>query len=550
MYKDRLVHLTTPNLYKIIVSITLGIIGFIGVFYSSRFDFNGFSINFIWSMILPILVTLAWGIKYGLISISLIISYPFIVGSYNGWASFVPAVSLLLLIIIHGYGAKKRIEKQSFFYHIYSLQLIYILMRFCLYLWIFPMLIQLNSWHPPFWSSIAYGSLGIDIIMLFAIKGIIVETIFIALCDALLLLPIVRKLFRLECSKGAKYNTRIITVLVAFGLFFSLIILWINNFLIEKNFSINWLMSPNENTRITILLTTILFFIMGGITVRYIQRMIEIQEELKFRESQLGNAIEEIETLNNELEQRVVERTEELQHAVTELEGFAYTISHDLKSPLRAIDGYSSIIKEDYGDTLHTEANEMIGGIQQISKDMIGLINRLLEYSTTSKAALFKEQVEMAQLIEKVFHECKMANSDRKIELQLDGELPTVYVDKILFKQLITNILSNSIKFTKEREIATITVGYYESFHEGVFYIKDNGVGFDMKYASKLFHVFQRLHRKQDFEGTGIGLATIKKIIQKHDGKVWIEGRLDQGASIYFTLPSIHNEMPEEASNV
>jgi signal transduction histidine kinase len=537
------INLRKTNLYKLIVSITLGFVGFIGIFYSSRFDFNGFYINFAWSICLPLLVTLAWGMRYGLISITLglVVLYPFILGSYNGWASIVPVISLSLWIIIHGYGGQKRLQKHRFYYNIYFLQLIYILIRMSLYLTLFPILIKLNGISPPLWSSQAYIDVELGIVALFAVKGIIVESILLALCDALLLLPFVRKILRLQCSRGAKYNTKIMLALVGFGLSFTLIVLEIQNYIIDKTHLFNWLINPNEKTRITFLLATILFFIMGGITIRFVQRVLETQEELKAREKQLASAIKEIKTLNDELEQRVVDRTAELQIAVNELEGFAYTISHDLKSPLRAIEVYVSLMQEDYRESINNEASENIMSVQEICKEMIGLINKLLEYSITSKATLFKENVQPKQIIETVFHQLELLNVGRKIELIFDGELPEITVDKVLFKQAITNIISNAVKFSRDREVAKITVGCTKSLNEYIFYIKDNGVGFNMKYSSKLFHVFQRLHRKQEFEGTGIGLATIKKIIQKHGGNVWIEGILNEGATFYFTIPSIKN---------
>lgn len=519
------------SLYKSVVSILLGFLGFVGIFYSSRFDFNGFSINFTWSIALPLLVALAWGIKYGILSITLglVALYPFILGRYNGWASMVAVISLYLWIIIHGYGGQKRLQVKKFYYNIYFLQLIHIVIRMLLYVTLFESLIKLNSSFPPFWNLQAYCKVETGIVVLFAVKGIIVESILVALCDALLLLPFVRKIFGLRISRGAKYNTRIMMAIVAFGLGFSLIILGIQNYIIDKIHPLYWLINTNEKTRLTFFLAVIFFFIMGGITLRFVQRMFETQEEIK--------------TLNDELEQRVQDRTCQLQNAVNELEGFAYTISHDLKAPLRAIDMYSSFIKEDYGASLNAEAGEMVEGIQKTSREMIGLISRLLDYSITSKTSLSKERVDAKYIIGEVWQQFKVMNPNRKMELIIEGDLPEIYVDKVLFKQVIVNIISNAVKFTKHRELAVITVGCLKERDEYIFSIKDNGAGFDMKYSSKLFNVFQRLHRKQEFEGTGIGLAAVKKIIQKHGGRVWIEGKVNEGAGVYFTIPLTEDEV-------
>ena len=248
-------------------------------------------------------------------------------------------------------------------------------------------------------------------------------------------------------------------------------------------------------------------------------------------------ANKEIKKLNEVLEQRVIERTMELQNAVNELEAFTYTVSHDLKSPLRAVDGYSRIIFEDYGEKLGSEVSETILDIRSICNDMIEMINRLLQYYTTSKAKLFKELVNSQEIFTKIFNELVSANIDREVKLIIETRLPKIYADKIMIRQAVYNILSNAFKFTKNQNKAVIQVGSTITENEYVFYIKDNGVGFDMEYSSKLFGIFQRLHTSDEFEGSGIGLVTVKKIIQKHGGRVWIEGKVNEGATVYFTLP-------------
>jgi len=253
-------------------------------------------------------------------------------------------------------------------------------------------------------------------------------------------------------------------------------------------------------------------------------------------------AIKEITMLNEDLEQRVLERTEELQGVVKELEAFTYTVSHDLKSPLRAVDGYSRIILEDYGHKLDSEGNEIICNIRNVCKDMIDMINQLLKYSTTSKAELFKEEFDMEERFKAIFAELKSANPDRKIMLTIETGMPKVFADRIMMSQVIYNVLSNAVKFTKHREVADISVGCTITPDEYVFYVKDNGVGFDMEYSGKLFGLFQRLHACDEFEGSGIGLVTVKKIIQKHGGQVRIEGVSGAGAAVYFTLPFMEQD--------
>ena len=251
-------------------------------------------------------------------------------------------------------------------------------------------------------------------------------------------------------------------------------------------------------------------------------------------------AIKEITILKDELEQRVIDRTEELQNAVNELEAFTYTVSHDLKSPLRAVDGYTKILREDFESKLGEEGSEIIGNIRIICADMIDMISKLLKYSTTSKADIVKEEIYIEEMFESIYKELISANLDRDITMTIETGLPHVIADKIMIRQAIYNILSNAVKFTQNREKAFIIIGCAITGDEYIFYVKDNGAGFDMDSSGKLFGIFQRLHTNDEFEGSGIGLVTVKKIIQRHGGRVWIEGKIDIGATVYFTLPFSH----------
>jgi two-component system sensor histidine kinase/response regulator len=239
----------------------------------------------------------------------------------------------------------------------------------------------------------------------------------------------------------------------------------------------------------------------------------------------------------SEKNQILEEKTVELKAMVNELEAFSYTVSHDLKSPLRAIEGYSKVILEEQGAILDDNVTTDISNIRNICSDMIAMIAKLLEYSTTARLEIYKEPVNISEMFSSSFAQLKSLYSERFIEFEFETGMPPVLGDIILLKQVIYNILSNAIKFTRNREKAIVVVGCKMGVGEYIFYVKDNGVGIDMEFSGKLFRMFQRLHSPEEFEGNGIGLAAVRKIIQRHGGKTWIEGKVNEGATVYFTLP-------------
>ena len=276
-------------------------------------------------------------------------------------------------------------------------------------------------------------------------------------------------------------------------------------------------------------------FLLVCILIFYIRKTSRMKKEMH-------NTSNELTRLHEDLELHVTERTVELQNAIHELEAFNYTVAHDLKSPIRAVDGYSRIILEDYGEKLEGEASEMVVNIRNICKDTIEMINSLLQYSTTSRLNLSMEEIDIKDIFISVFREFTAIHPERILELIIETKLPKVFADRVLLKQVISNIFSNTVKFTKDNEKSFIIVGNTILDNEYVFYVKDNGVGFDMEYAGKLFGLFQRLHSDEEFEGSGIGLVTVKNIIQRHGGRVWIEGEVNLGATVYFTLPFSRRE--------
>ncbi len=251
--------------------------------------------------------------------------------------------------------------------------------------------------------------------------------------------------------------------------------------------------------------------------------------------SQLEIQNKKLSEFNQNLEEKISERTEELELANKELEAFSYSVSHDLRAPLRAINGYIRIFHVDYFNKFDEEGKKLMQIIMDNARKMGLLIDDLLQFSRLGRKELSKSQFDMKELVYIVWNELKKNETDREIKLNAT-ELPVVYADQPSMKQVWANLISNAIKYTRIREEALIEIGMKKKEGESIFYVKDNGAGFDMKYYNKLFGVFQRLHSENEFEGTGVGLAIVERIITKHDGKVWAESVPDRGATFYFTL--------------
>jgi two-component system sensor histidine kinase/response regulator len=239
---------------------------------------------------------------------------------------------------------------------------------------------------------------------------------------------------------------------------------------------------------------------------------------------------------NAELLKRVEQRTVELEAANKELEAFSYTVSHDLRAPLRAVTGFSDILISDHANELSAEGQRLLNTVVGSAKRMEQLIEDLLAFSRLGRQPVAKRPLQFAVLVKGVMAEIEQQNSDRRVQFEM-GSLPDCEGEVSLLKQVMVNLISNAFKFTRGREPAVIEVGSREEDNETVYYVRDNGAGFDMKFAQRLFGVFQRLHRAEDFEGTGIGLSIVQRIIQRHGGRVWAEGQVGEGATFYFSLP-------------
>jgi PAS domain S-box-containing protein len=248
-------------------------------------------------------------------------------------------------------------------------------------------------------------------------------------------------------------------------------------------------------------------------------------------------AVEKVRQLNVELEQRVSDRTAELAAANQELEAFSYSVSHDLRAPLRHVNGFVDLLRQHTGESLDPKGLRYLEVIADAAHRMGELIDDLLAFSRTGRAAMRPDAVNLEQLVSEVIETMRAETQGRRIVWKI-GPLPVVNGDRAMLRQVLVNLLGNGVKYTRDREQAEITIGTENRGGETVVFVRDNGAGFDMRYMDKLFGVFQRLHSEEEFEGTGIGLALVRRIISRHGGRTWAEGKVNEGATFWFSLPA------------
>jgi light-regulated signal transduction histidine kinase (bacteriophytochrome) len=262
----------------------------------------------------------------------------------------------------------------------------------------------------------------------------------------------------------------------------------------------------------------------------------EAERMIKMLQRELEATNHEVLLLNLELEKRVDERTAELKAANQELEAFSYSVSHDLRAPLRTIGAFSEILLKDFGGQLSPEGQRLLNIVITSSGQMRQMIEDLLNFSRLGRQSLSIQVVDFSALVNEVLRDLRNGPSRAAVEVKVD-DLPPCKGDPSLLKQVFVNLLSNAFKFSRHKEKPVVEVGCTQQNGERTYFVRDNGAGFDMRHSEKLFGVFQRLHSGDRFEGTGVGLSIVQRIVHRHGGRIWAEAEVDKGATFYFTLP-------------
>ncbi len=293
---------------------------------------------------------------------------------------------------------------------------------------------------------------------------------------------------------------------------------------------------------VIVLASTIVVYVLTSILIKNHQ---QLAQELKKKQ----RAEEQFRQLNVELGKRVEKRTDELENALAELEAFSYSISHDLRAPLRAVNGYAGMLLTEHGESLEPEVASKLIAIKGNGQMMGQLVDGLLEFLQTGRENVTCQDVEPAEIAQCVLNDFRPEIEQRKIQIVV-GDLPPCYANSRLLYKVYNGLIGNAVKFTRNREPARIQIGAQQKDNRIVYFVRDNGVGFDMQYYDKLFGVFQRLHHLSEFDGIGASLAIVQRIIHRHGGNIWAEGEVDKGATFFFTLAKNHETIAQKEAGM
>lgn len=514
--------ISTYKFYMAVISGWLGL--FLSKYYIETDDI--YNTRIIWSMIFPLIIAIAWEVEYAVVTAAagLAIFIPFYVYPDRGYANILTTMLYLMLFIADG---ALIIKSNKLISNIksYLVQIVYgvlfIGINSAIYL-------EILMWNPTGYNEPIIRVMADYVLVTQNINFILSILMLTAIVNVLLYLPIIRKIYALPEISNGKRNNIYFMAAILFIVLFEMI-----NHLMSKSYYS--LISPSVSgiNKMSILVTAVFiicdFAIYISIDRENSNKMLLNSEE-NYQQSQI-----EIIKLNEGLEKAVEERTEQLKQAYDDLKSFSYTVSHEFKTPMREIDTYISIIEEDNFDKLDEQSIEDMNAIKRICKDTIILAESIMNYSKIGYEIMNIECVDMYAIVKESCEELKISNSEKNIIFNV-GDMPKTKGDKFLLKQAIFNILNNSIKFSSVRDVIKINIWGVEDKSCKKYYFKDNGVGYDSKNDENLFDLFNRAHNRSDFEGNGVGLATVKKIIERHNGKVRIEGIKDKGCIVTIEL--------------
>ncbi|OEU67356.1 MAG: hypothetical protein BBJ57_10510 [Desulfobacterales bacterium PC51MH44] len=641
--------ITKEILYKIFISIASGLIGFWLSLHPFVFLLPPFKLNFMAGLVCPMIVSLNWGWRYGLLSATLGLGCQ-TMWLKGGWESVVTVTMFTFWIVWHGWCAERFRSTEKTKWRHYIVEIPFRIFNTIILYTIFGWLFQFNP--APWAPEITKSAVSMPFLNITAIEAAVNGYLVLLLSDVLIIYGPLRKVFKLKEIKGQKRSNYIFSAAISiFCLFW--VIDGVFSYYIFRDFSFSMFAEGPENLLDSIvfkvppyaLFGRLSFFIAllsgvilssrylakysetekllrkivklspypitivdAGERVEYINpefiesfgynlediptvtewhnkifpniferrefitkwkegveraqmnkteplvfdvtskdgslqniifRQVIVEEEKEYiiceNVSERIRAEEKFRELNEELEQRVKKRTALLEATNKELEAFSYSVSHDLRAPLRSIDGFSMALMEEYEDKLDTDGKDYLRRVRSSSQRMGQIIDDLLSLSKISRRELQKKDVNLSEIAEKIVTKLKENASDRKIDIVI-GHMVTANCDPNLIEVVLENLLSNAWKFTFKQEKPWIIFDTVLLDGKLVYCVRDNGAGFDMAYADKLFGAFQRLHKDTDFPGFGIGLATVMRIINRHEGRIWAEGYIDRGASFYFEL--------------
>jgi PAS domain S-box-containing protein len=646
MYHDSKIN--KEVLYKISISIILGLIGFCLSLHPFVFLLPPHKLSLMVGLVLPMIVSLKWGWRYGLLSAIFGLGFK-AMWFKGGWESIVTVSMFILWIVWHGWCAERfgKTGEKKWNPYVFEIpfRLFNTLILYTIFRWIF-------QFNPPAWASeMTVTSISLTFVNVAAIEALVNGYLILLLSDVLVIFGPIRKIFRLKEVKEQKRSNYLLGTAVLIGCFFwvidgtfsllfrdfshsipfretesllDLIVFqvppyalfgrlsffialligvilstryinkhsssekllkkivkispypitvvnsggrveyinpefvesfgyqlediptvtdWYNkifpNVFDRRDFIAHWQEDISEAKKLNREPRMFNVTNKSGNIENIIFRQVILEEEKEYiiceNVSDRIHAEEKFRKLNLELEHRVKKRTVQLEATNKELEAFSYSVSHDLRAPLRSIDGFSMALLEEYNDQMDEEGKDYLKRVRSASQRMGQIIDDLLSLSRISRRELHKEEVNLSVIAERIISKLQEREPDRKVDIVI-GHKVTAICDSNLIEVVLENLLSNAWKFTSKQEKPWIVFDTVLQDNEIGYCVRDNGAGFDMAYAGKLFGAFQRLHKDNDFQGYGIGLATVMRIINRHEGRIWAEGYVNRGASFYFVL--------------